>query len=775
MQFHIKEQDRQFLKKEHKNELPRNSYWSWKQAEAKENSSGLRQIGSILNRQIHVIIGLTVMLTAAAVAWQFIRTPKYEGKFQILVEPLKTSDSELLILLSETLKQNVNEITKQNSTALDYQALVEVLKSPKVINPAVKKIKQKYPEINYDVLVGNDVLKLPKGRIGTIYINRIVQGKDKSRVIEVRYRDTDIEKIQIVLDLISKAYRKYSLEQQQTNLRQGIKFVDRQIPTIQNRVNNLELQLQKFQQRHKILDPKLQSEQLLTIADNLKNTRLTIEQNLAEHKSLYISLQNQLGLQQKAAIASSALSESPQYQQLLTNIRKIEAKIVAESVRLTETHPVLISLREERRQLIPLLNKEAQLALGKNISNPTTSNSQVETFQNSVRRQLIQQMADTVNQIQLLEASLQANVQATQELNLQIRQYPAIATEYGKLQRELKIATDTLSQLLAKQEALRVDAAQQEIPWELIMPPTIPRDKKGEFIPVSPKIPLIAVGIVGGLLLGSLAAFGIENAKNVFYDPQDVKNESQLPLLGTIPFAKELQKLPQAKSDVVQLNLHKVAQSQPEVSPKYQSRKESPLLEALCSLYTRFQSLRSDIPFKSIAIASPTTGDGKSTVAINLAQIAAEAGQKVLLVDANLYNPQIHLKLGLANNQGLSDVLTNNLNFNHVITQYSTEQNLFVVTSGTAIFSHPSKLFSSSRMQNFVEFAKASFDLVIYDSPHILGLLDSNILAQQLDGIILVTGLGKTLRSSWEKALEEVKAAHVAILGIVTNSLTKKR
>ena len=78
MQFQIKEQDRQFLKKEHKNELPRNSYWSWKQAEAKENSSGLKQIWSILNRQIYVIIGSTIILTAAAIGWQFIRTPKYD-------------------------------------------------------------------------------------------------------------------------------------------------------------------------------------------------------------------------------------------------------------------------------------------------------------------------------------------------------------------------------------------------------------------------------------------------------------------------------------------------------------------------------------------------------------------------------------------------------------------------------------------------------------------------------------------------------------------------
>ena len=105
-----------------------------------------------------------------------------------------------------------------------------------------------------------------------------------------------------------------------------------------------------------------------------------------------------------AAIAASALSESPNYQDILKRVRDVEAQIATESVRLSDANPVMISLRQQRQKLLPLLKREAQLALGNNVPD-NLLNSQVGTYQNSVRRDLIQKMADTANQIQLLEAS----------------------------------------------------------------------------------------------------------------------------------------------------------------------------------------------------------------------------------------------------------------------------------------------------------------------------------------------------------------------------------
>jgi capsular exopolysaccharide synthesis family protein len=169
-------------------------------------------------------------------------------------------------------------------------------------------------------------------------------------------------------------------------------------------------------------------------------------------------------------------------------------------------------------------------------------------------------------------------------------------------------------------------------------------------------------------------------------------------------------------------------------------------------------------------IGSAVPGDGKSTVAIHLAQTAASIGQRVLLIDADLRRPQLHLRLGLPNQQGLSDVITTDLSLNDAIVRSSVEENLFVLTAGQPT-SDSIKLLSSAKMQYLMEQFQAFFDLVIYDTPPLLGLADGNILAANTDGIVLVVGLQKTDRSLLTKSLDGLKISGASVLGIVANGI----
>jgi polysaccharide biosynthesis transport protein len=751
------------------NTLAREPYWLFRKPEKDEAEGGLSQVFAVLRRRLAVIASVTVLVTSGAAYWTSTRTAKYEGRFQMLVEPLKRSDSELLKLLSESLKQNVNDITRDTKTELDYQALMEVLKSPKVINPVITDIKGQYGDINYDRLVGNDVAgKVPSGREGTLFITRIAQGKDESRVVEVRYRDSDPKKIIFILDKLSQAYRRYSVDQQQSNLRQGIKFVDQQIPKLQLRVSTLQGQLQAFQQRFGVFNPELQGEQLLKRSEQLRLERLEAEKKLAESRSLFASLQGQLGMQQDTAIAASALSESPQYQQMLTEIRKIEAQIAKESTRFNEASPVIQGLREQKQKLMPILNEEARNALGNNV--PAQINPQSGTYINTVRRELTQQLAQTSSQIKLLEASLSANTKAALQANQQIQQYPLISRQYANLVRELQVATDTLNQLSSRQEALRVDAAQQEIPWELIMPPNIARGKNGQLMAVSPENSRdITLGGAAGLLLGILAAFLVENLHNVYHDPEQVKGATKLPLLGVIPYQKTIKK---QVRNARELALVGDGISDKEYRPRANQEADySSGAEGFCSLYTRVKAMRASNRVRTLVVTSATKGEGKSSVAVNLAQTAAFSGQRVLLVDANLPQPQIHRHLGLVNTRGLSEALAQGIDFDDVIGQAPGEENLFVITAGEKISSNPAKLFSSVRMETFLERATNKFDLIIFDAPQLMGRLDTNILANYVDAVLLVVALGKTPRNILKEVMEETKAGNISVLGIVTNNV----
>ncbi len=290
-QMPAREQDLQPL---NETKLSREPYWLLKRPQnVEEESFGFGQIFSMLRRRAALIASVAVIVTTGAVVWGSTRTPKYEGKFQLLVEPLTNSESELLVLLSQTLQQDVNKITRQNNTALDYQALVEVLKSPKIIEPVVDQIQDKYPGVTYGKLVGGDKAgKVPSSvKEGQLHISRLSQGEIESRVIEIRYKDSNPQKVLFVLDKVSQAYRKYSLEQQQTNLRQGIKFVEQQIPKLRLRVNTLQGEMQRFQTNYNLFNPELQGKQLLERVNELQSTKTEASKRLAESKSLYASLQ----------------------------------------------------------------------------------------------------------------------------------------------------------------------------------------------------------------------------------------------------------------------------------------------------------------------------------------------------------------------------------------------------------------------------------------------------------------------------------------------------
>jgi capsular exopolysaccharide synthesis family protein len=169
-------------------------------------------------------------------------------------------------------------------------------------------------------------------------------------------------------------------------------------------------------------------------------------------------------------------------------------------------------------------------------------------------------------------------------------------------------------------------------------------------------------------------------------------------------------------------------------------------------------------------IGSAVAGDGKSSVAIHLAQTAASIGQRVLLVDADLRRPQLHVRLGLPNQQGLTDVIATDLSLNDAIVRSPFEENLFVMTAGQPT-SDSIKLLSSAKMQYLMEQFQAFFDLVIYDTPPLLGLADGSILAANTDGIVLVVGLEKTDRALLTKSLDGLKISGASVLGVVANGI----
>jgi len=445
----------------------------------------------------------------------------------------------------------------------------------------------------------------------------------------------------------------------------------------------------------------------------------------------------------------SVLGEASYYQTLQSQFQQLESQIASESARMQPDNPAMQALLETRRNLQNVLQVEAN--------------------------RLVNKAADPVT---VAAARNQAIARSEADINQKIQQLPNVARQYADLQRELVIATESLNKFSSRREALQIDVAQQEVPWELLTPPKLTRDALGNPVNVDAisKVRFLALIAVLAILLGIGVGFLAEIAQDILQTTDETKRFAKLPLLGTIPF-NDAEKVPSSPF-IINLFAKKPKPGEADAdgfstdqssSNSHQPYSSSVFIEAFRSVYKNIRLLTSESnAIRSLTISSPEAGDGKTTIAVNLALAAAAMGQRVLLVDADLRHPQVHHQMGLPNQLGLSEIVTSNINVRTALQQSPMRDNLMVLTAGQTSVD-PTETLTSGKMHQLMERFQMVFDLVIYDTPPLVGLADSSLVASQTDGLALVTRLGKTKRPALTQALEELKISSTTVLGLVAN------
>ncbi|NER39578.1 MAG: polysaccharide biosynthesis tyrosine autokinase [Oscillatoria sp. SIO1A7] len=715
--------------------------------EPDEEELDLGQLFAVIRRRAFVIIGMAVAVTTGVGYWTSEQEPKYEGTFQLLVEPVTDEGNKLSSRLAAVAGSLGAGFLGGQGGGLDYASQLAVLKSPEKMEPIVQQLQVKYPEIEYNSIVG--------GAEGPLIMER---HNDGPKIIQVRYRDEDPEKIEFVLQKLKEGYLRYSIEDRKTNIGQGLQFIEDQRPQLQRRVDALQEKLQQFRQKYNLIDPETKGAKLADQFTRIQDQLIETESSLVQQQRLYQTLRSQVGMEPNAAISVSVLSEAPSYQRRLQELKDIENRIVSESTRFTANTPQMQLLFQQRQELQALLRQEAAQVLGRNGAG--VIGTQQEPYQSSVRLSLIQQMVNTDSQIEVLKVRRDALGQVAGLFQQQLDQFPRIVREYTDLQLELQIATKTLNELLVQRETLRLEASQKEIPWEVIAEPKIPRDEDGNPVPYSPNmLRNLVLGAMLGLMLGFGAALLAERLDNHFHTVEDLKDTTRLPLLGIIPFSYSAKKLASATW---------IADS--DTDAEFLHKRDTVFLEAIRDLNAKMQFLNADKPIRSLAIASATAAEGKSTVAVHLAQAAAEMGKRVLLVDADLRWPQVHDRLGIINRKGLTNVLAAKLDWREAIQISPVDKNLSILTAG-ALPRDPIKLLSSRQMRDLMQDWLKEFELIIYDTPPLLNVVDGRMLGSMTDGIALVANIRNTERDSILEALDELQASRLKVLGIIANSV----
>ncbi|TRU45750.1 MAG: polysaccharide biosynthesis tyrosine autokinase [Microcystis aeruginosa Ma_QC_Ch_20071001_S25D] len=722
-----------------------------------EEEINLRQVLSVVKHRWLIIAGITLGVTGAIATYTFLKTPIYQGKFLLLIgQPIEENKSSSRLAAQDILPQLGGE-------DIDYDTQIAVLTSPQLLNPILSKITPQYPDFTYSDLIS----KTGKSDL------KVSQLKD-TKVLEISYQDAEPEKIKLVLDNLARHYLNYSSQERKTEINQGLDFVNAQLPVLQERVNSLQKQMQQFRQQYNFLDPDKEATRLSQQLTSIEQEYRVAQVALNEINSRYQALQQQVGLDPNQAIIATYLSESPGYQDLLKQLQEVEVELAKQSAVFAKDSPIIATLEEKRANLLPLLQNEAQRTLGEKLPQ-TVGNSPALVSRSALRVELTQQLVEAANTRQTLEIKVESLAQALEQQKASVKNLAVLSRRYTDLQRELEIATTSLGRFLEEQQKLELKVAQQVMPWQLISPPEVEEDF------VSPKpVRNLALGVIGGLLLGIGAAFLAERLDPVHHSADELKEDAKLPLLGAIPWQKDLGTIEKVNTALPQLTVGDRKITIPNTTAKSASENLSyynfsPFSEAFRTLNANIRLLGSDSPLKSLVISSVSPGDGKTTTAINIAKAAASMGQRVLLVDADLRRPQIHLRLNLNNDHGLSNVIAEGLDWNEAIQPLPRYENLSILTAGS-IPPDPSRLLSSQRMQEMISQLQQdhAFDLIIYDLPPLAAFADAKILAAMATGLILVTKLGKTDRFALKNLLEDLRLSHISLLGLVANNVSRK-
>ncbi len=259
----------------------------------------------------------------------------------------------------------------------------------------------------------------------------------------------------------------------------------------------------------------------------------------------------------------------------------------------------------------------------------------------------------------------------------------------------------------------------------------------------SPKVEIyLGVGAVFGLMMGVGIAFGLELVDTSVKSLEDVERFLRVPVLAVIPKDVGI--------------LHKQSGASPDA-------------EAYRILRTNIEFNRKNPDDNCITVVSGGAGEGKSTTMVNLAYVCAQGGYSTLMIDADLRRPRMHTFFDINNSVGLTNYLTTDLILEDVILQTPVD-NLFFMPSGI-LPADAAGILNSRRMSELIQDVKQRFDLVLIDSPPILGVSDASVLASEVDLTMIVVQHRKLPRGMLIRVKEAVENVGGHVLGVVLNNV----
>ncbi|MDJ0569103.1 MAG: polysaccharide biosynthesis tyrosine autokinase [Pleurocapsa sp. MO_192.B19] len=562
----------------------------------------------------------------------------------------------------------------------------------------------------------------------------IVGGTD---VISLSYRDPDPVTASKVVNTLMDIYIQEQANSNKSATVNADTFITNTIPKIEDKLQSLESRLQGFYEKNQVVDLKEEKRILVTEIGNLNRQISSVGAELQGKKAQTTSLQNQLGLNLKQAIAANQLGSTPQVQSILEQLAATETELSQERQRFNDNHPAVASLQEKKANLNSQLQQLISQYVGARVSEGLLQGG------NNVKENQLERFISLKIDELSLQTELSSLYQYQQVYLNRAKEIPRLEKQEQALLREVDSARSTYSTLLSNKQELGILINQQTGNAEVIELGKVPEEGS------TGRIALMALGILMGLFLSNLTAILLEMQDRTLKSIPEIKQKFAYQVLGIVP----LDSLQDSQEGIV-----------------VQREPDSFASEIYRMIQTNLKFLSVKRQPKVILITSSVPGEGKSTVAANLAAAMAQLERKVLIIDGDLRKASQHHLWQVNNQSGIKDVVAHKTPLAQVLVQPMKQLDL--LTSGI-IAPNPLTLLDSVEMSELVAMARKKYDLVIIDAPPLVVTADVLTLSKLADGILFVSRPGIVETESAELAQETLTNANLSqkVLGMVINGV----
>lgn len=553
-------------------------------------------------------------------------------------------------------------------------------------------------------------------------LRRVVSASELGKgtnIIRLSYRDNDPVRAREIINTLATTYLDRNIILKTEEAGKSVEFISQQLDEVRQLLDEAELSLQDYKRQTGVI--KLDSEiEILIERLSMVDKERSAEKLMSRQADFAIQAL-QKALKQGRSYAPSSLLQDPVLAELARDLAKLEVERHGLLTEFTASHPSVQSLSGQI-----LAGQEKMLSI----------------YQ-AMQKGLNLKINDLDAEIAIFEK--------------QLKSLPETEQQFARLTRRATVSADIYTFLLHKHEEARIARASTISSVNIIDPAITPE------LPVKPnkKKNLLLALIVGGMA-GIGVAFFIEYLDDTIKDADAAKHLLGFPLIAVIPHIK-----PQLDNGDV-LSEAQVAK-----------RTLISHLEPRSSAAEAFRSLRTGLHFASvdkenkiILISSTFPGEGKTTVAANLAETIAKTGARVLLVGCDLRRPTLHIVFDHPNVPGLTEVLIGDIDAASAI--HNTGHNSLDIISAGMTPPNPAELIGSNKMQNFLQTVGPQYDYILLDAPPILAVTDAALLSEFADQLLIVLEAGRVQVRAAQRMKDLVLSMRIDVAGLVVNDKTGK-